>query len=94
MAATGVAGNWLSKAAYNSWHETELERWLSDNNVPYPTPADRQELEKLVQQNWNNYAVEPYRSWSVADLANYLKSKGIEAKHSAAASKDGLINQV
>lgn len=95
LAATGVAGsNWFSKAAYNSWHETELERWLSDNNVPYPTPADRRDLEKLVQQNWNNYAVEPYHSWSTTDLVNYLKTKGIEVKDGAASGKDALISQV
>jgi hypothetical protein len=95
FAATGVAAsNWFSKAAYNSWHETELERWLSDNDVPYPTPADRKDLEKLVQSNWNDYAVEPYNRWSTEDLTAYLKSKGVEVKDGAAASKDALVGQV
>ncbi|KAG9571229.1 hypothetical protein KCU77_g3947, partial [Aureobasidium melanogenum] len=39
-----AASTWFSKAAYNKWHETELERWLSDHDVPYPTPADRKDL--------------------------------------------------
>lgn len=95
LTATGVVGsNWFSKAAYNSWHETELERWLSDNDVPYPTPADRKDLEKLVESHWNDHAVEPYNSWSTADLSAYLKGKGIEVKDSAAANKDALVNQV
>jgi len=58
---------------YNSWHETELERWLADHgrlrpfscsasvhvansstDIPYPTPADRKDLEKLVKANWHD----------------------------------------
>lgn len=44
----------LITAAYNKWHETELERWLSDHDIPYPTPADRKDLENLVKSNWNS----------------------------------------
>jgi len=95
LAATGVVGsNWFSKAAYNSWHETELERWLSDNNIQYPTPADRRDLEKLVQDNWNDVAIQPYNKWSTSDLTSYLKNKGIEAKDGTAATKDSLLTQV
>lgn len=46
-------------AAYNKWHETELERWLSDHDIPYPTPADRKDLENLVKENWQAKIVEP-----------------------------------
>ncbi len=46
-ANTVFGSSWFSNAAYNKWHETELERWLSDHDVPYPTPADRRDLEKL-----------------------------------------------
>ena len=45
--------------AYNKWHETELERWLSDHDVPYPTPADRKDLENLVKSNWQAKIVDP-----------------------------------
>lgn len=45
--------------AYNKWHETELERWLSDHDIPYPTPADRKELETLVKDNWQSKVVDP-----------------------------------
>lgn len=95
LAATGVAGsNWFSKAAYNKWHETELERWLSDHDVPYSSPADRKDLEKLIESNWDKHSVAPYNSWSVADLSDYLQSKGIQAKEGVDASKDSLLSQV
>lgn len=48
--------------AYNKWHETELERWLSDHDVPYPTPADRKDLENLVKDNWQANVVTPLQS--------------------------------
>lgn len=83
----------LSKA-YNKWHETELERWLSDHDVPYPTPADRKDLEKLVQKNWESNVVEPYRSWDTAKLSSYLKQKGVETKDSAEETRDSLISRV
>ncbi|KAI0197735.1 hypothetical protein F4808DRAFT_437962 [Astrocystis sublimbata] len=95
--ATNVAiasSNWFSKAAYNKWHENELERWLSDNDIPYPSPADRKDLENLVQKNWDDYAVAPYKSWDTDKLTSYLSSKGVETKETAAANKDSLISQV
>lgn len=56
-----IASSWFpgSKAAYNKWHETELERWLSDHDIPYPTPADRKDLENLVKDNWQVNVVDP-----------------------------------
>ncbi|KAI1844245.1 hypothetical protein JX265_010302 [Neoarthrinium moseri] len=96
--ATNVAvgSSWFpgSKAAYNKWHETELERWLSDHDLPYPTPADRKDLEDLIQKNWDSYAVAPYKSWDTQKLGSYLKQKGIEAKEGTEANKDSLISQV
>jgi len=94
VADAAIASSWFSNAAYNKWHETELERWLSDHDVPYPTPADRKDLEKLVQKNWDSYVVEPYNSWDTAQLTNYLKQKGVNTKESAQSSRDSLINQV
>ncbi|RWA07512.1 hypothetical protein EKO27_g7599 [Xylaria grammica] len=88
------SSNWFSKAAYNKWHETELERWLSDNDIPYPTPADRKDLENLIQKNWDSYAIAPYKSWNTDKLTGYLKSKGVETKGAAEANKDSLISQV
>jgi hypothetical protein len=80
--------------AYNKWHQTELERWLSDNDIPYPTPSDRRDLENLIQKNWDSYAVSPYKNWDSEKLTGYLKSKGVETKDAAAANKDSLITQV
>lgn len=81
-------------AVYNKWHETELERWLSDNNVPYPTPADRKDLENLIKNNWNDKVVSPYTSWDTNQLQAYLKSKGYEAKEGTKQNKDSLISSV
>lgn len=62
---------------YNKWHETELERWLSDHgtiflprgflmewltchsDIPYPSPADRKDLETLVKSNWESKVQKP-----------------------------------
>merc|ERR1712225_189111 len=54
-----VASSWFSKSVYNKWHETELERWLSDHNVPYPTPYDRAQLETAVKDNWQTKVSRP-----------------------------------
>lgn len=79
---------------YNKWHETELERWLSDHSVPYPTPADRKDLENLVKDNWQSKVAQPYNDWDTKQLNSFLQQKGVEVKESAAANKDGLVAQV
>lgn len=84
----------LVSIAYNKWHETELERWLSDHDIPYPTPADRKDLEKLIQKNWDDYVVSPYKSWDTDKLTGYLQQKGVDVKDSANANKDSLVSQV
>jgi len=94
LAATAQASTWFGKAAYNSWHETELERWLSDNNVPYPTPADRKDLETLVKDNWNANSIEPYNSWDTKQLQSYLTSKGKQASKGTENNKNKLVEQV
>jgi hypothetical protein len=83
-----------SLAVYDKWHETELERWLSDNDIPYPSPADRKDLENLVKENWQTRVASPYSEWNADQLSAYLKEKGVEAKDVAAENKDGLISQV
>lgn len=80
--------------AYNKWHETELERWLSDHNIPYPTPADRKDLENLVKDNWNSKIVQPYNEWDTARLQSYLGQKGYDLKQGAADSRDSLVETV
>ncbi|KAK8070046.1 hypothetical protein PG994_006662 [Apiospora phragmitis] len=80
--------------AYNKWHETELERWLSDHDVPYPTPSDRKDLENLIQKNWDTYAVSPYKEWDTDKLTGYLKQKGIQVKEGAENNRDALASQV
>jgi len=95
LAVDGVVANsWFGRTAYNKWHETELERWLNDYNVPYPTPADRKDLEKLIKDNWNDKVVVPYNSWDLAQLQKYLSLKGEEVQKGAEKNKDSLIAQV
>lgn len=91
-----VASTWFpgGKSVYNKWHQTELERWLNDHSIPYPTPADRKNLESLVDKNWNDRVISPYSSWDTAQLSSYLKTKGKETKADAEASKDSLLQQV
>jgi hypothetical protein len=79
---------------YNKWHETELERWLSDHNIPYPTPADRKDLENLVEKHWNDLVVEPYKSWDTAELSAFLQGKGQAAAAEAEDAEDSLVSQV
>ncbi|KAK5044861.1 hypothetical protein LTR84_010399 [Exophiala bonariae] len=72
LASTQVAAStWFNKAVYNKWHETELERWLSDHDVPYPTPADRKDLENLVKDNWQSKVVDPLSSTGQQATDNY-----------------------
>ncbi|KAL9083073.1 MAG: hypothetical protein Q9159_006003 [Coniocarpon cinnabarinum] len=89
-----VASSWFSKAVYNKWHESELERWLSDHEVPYPTPADRKDLENLVKTNWRAAVESPYLNWDTTRLQKQLQTEGLELKRSATQSKDELVNQV
>ncbi|KAJ9610592.1 hypothetical protein H2200_005369 [Cladophialophora chaetospira] len=75
LASTATASSWFSKAAYNKWHETELERWLSDHDVPYPTPADRKDLENLVKENWQAKIVDPATGASDKSADHYHSVK-------------------
>ncbi|KAL8676954.1 MAG: hypothetical protein Q9186_006585 [Xanthomendoza sp. 1 TL-2023] len=93
-AESTVASSWFSKAVYNKWHETELERWLSDNNIPYPSPADRKDLENLVKSNWDSKVATPYNDWEPAQLQSYLKSKGQDVKKGTESNKKSLVSQV
>ncbi|EHK98518.1 hypothetical protein GLAREA_09758 [Glarea lozoyensis ATCC 20868] len=93
-AESTLASSWFSKAVYNKWHQTELERWLSDHDIPYPTPADRKDLENSVKDNWQSKVSTPYNDWSVDQLNAYLQQKGIQTKDAANANKDSLISSV
>jgi len=91
---SAVAAWGLSKAIYNKWHETELERWLSDHNVPYPAPADRKDLENLVKENWEGNVVTPYEKWDTKAQANWLKQKGVDVGDQQAENADWLKKQI
>lgn len=84
----------ISTSAYNKWHETELERWLSDHAIPYPKPADRKDIEDLVAKNWKEYVVEPYRRWSPAELSSFLAARGKDVKAGADETVENLIESV
>lgn len=93
-AEVATASSWFGKTVYNKWHQTELERWLSDNNVPYPTPSDRKDLENLVKSNWDSYVVTPYNSWDADQLQKYISLKGEQVKKGTEKNKNSLISQV
>ncbi|KAJ3493083.1 hypothetical protein NLG97_g4962 [Lecanicillium saksenae] len=95
--AVQVAGSsWFpgQRAVYNKWHETELERWLTDHGIPHPKAADRKDIEDLVEKNWKDYVVEPYRRWTPSELSDFLVSRGKEAKASADETAESLFERV
>lgn len=95
LAAQGtLASSWFGKPVYNKWHETELERWLNDYNIPHPTPSDRKDLENLVKDNWNDKVVTPYNSWDAESLQSYLTLKGQQAKKGTEKNTQSLTEQV
>ena len=62
--------------------------------MPYPTPADRKDLENLVKSNWQSKIATPYHDWDTPQLQTYLKSKGADAKKATGSNKDSLVSQV
>lgn len=83
-----------STLAYNKWHETELERWLSDHEIPYPKAADRKDLQNLVKDNWQAAVESPYVNWDTTRLQKQLESQGAEIKKGTEKNKNILAEQV
>ncbi|KAG6124626.1 hypothetical protein E4U09_004443 [Claviceps aff. purpurea] len=96
FSAAAAASSWFpgSKAVYNKWHQTELERWLADHDISYPKASDRKDLEALVENYWNDAVVQPYSRWNIAELSAYLREKGQDVQTAAEESKDNLLAQV
>ncbi|KAH3917572.1 hypothetical protein HBI56_109610 [Parastagonospora nodorum] len=94
LAAQATANSWFGKTVYDKWHETELERWLSDHGIPHPSPSDRKNLQKTVQDNWNDKIITPYNSWDAQSLSNYLTAKGQQAKKGTEKDAKSLAEQV
>jgi len=97
LAAQATANSWFGKAGayiYDKWHETELERWLSDHGIPHPSPSDRKNLQNTVTDNWNDKIVTPYYSWDAQSLQNYLTLKGQQAKKGTEKDVKSLAEQV
>ncbi|KAF1842148.1 uncharacterized protein K460DRAFT_370144 [Cucurbitaria berberidis CBS 394.84] len=97
LAAQATANSWFGNAGayiYDKWHETELERWLSDNNIPHPGPSDRKSLQNTVKAHWNDKVVTPYTSWDAQTLTNYLALKGQQAKKGTEKDTKSLAEQV
>jgi len=94
LAASATANSWFGGAVYDKWHETELERWLSDHGIPHPSPSDRKNLQSTVKANWNDKVVSPYTSWDVPTLTNYLTLKGQQAKKGTEKDAKSLAEQV
>ncbi|KAI5788400.1 hypothetical protein EDC01DRAFT_749219 [Geopyxis carbonaria] len=94
LAGEAFASWGFGKSAYNKWHETELERWLSDHNIPYPKPADRKDLEKIVQDNWQTKVVDSYNDWDAPQLQSYLSDTGKELDKKQKENKNWLVENV
>lgn len=62
--------------------------------MPYPTPADRKDLENLIKSNWDSKIATPFHDWETPQLQSYLKAKGADTKTTAATNKDSLVKQV
>ena len=62
--------------------------------MPYPTPADRKDLENLVKDNWNTYVIQPYNSWDTNQLQKWLSSQSQDSKKVVEKNKDSLVKQV
>lgn len=84
----------LVLAAYDKWHENELERWLSDHDVPYSAPSDRKDLEKLVRENWQAKVVSPYQEWDPSQLQRYLGEKGQQVDKERQEDQSWLVENV
>jgi len=95
LAAQGVvASSWFGSSVYDKWHETELDRWLNDHNIPHKTPSERKDLQDAVKANWNDKVVNPYNSWDAQTLQNYLTLKGYQAKEGTENNAKSLAQQV
>ena len=93
LASQAAAFQWPTDKLYNKWHETKLERWLKDHNIPFPEASDRQSLYNTVEANWNKITP-PYDQWSEKQLRDWLTETGSDAAEIASAKKDELVNLV
>ncbi len=71
-----------------------MDRWLDDHDIQHPSPAERVDLEKLVQDNWQSKVVSPYSDWDTTQLHAYLSERGQEAAATAGATKESLLEKV
>lgn len=51
-------------------------------------------MEGLVEKNWNDFVVEPYKKWDTAQLSSFIHAKSKEASIEADETKDSLVAQV
>ncbi|ORY80024.1 hypothetical protein BCR37DRAFT_381477 [Protomyces lactucae-debilis] len=87
------AFQWPTERIYNNWHETKLERWLKDHNIPYPAASDRKALSDTVEKHWDAITP-PYEQWTESQLRAWLVESGSNAADLAANTKDDLVNLV
>ena len=62
--------------------------------MPYPTPANRKDLENLVKREWTGKVVTPFNEWETPQLQSHLEARGHDVGESAAANRDALVAQV
>jgi Putative nuclear envelope organisation protein len=79
-------------SVYNAWHKSDLEKWLDDHDIPYPTPADRRDLHDAVAKNWDKVSRSVYETWEDNRLRQWLERQAIEFDVNG--KKDALVEQV
>jgi len=87
-------GSNIEREAYNRWHQSELERWLQDRNIPFPSAASRRDLENLVQRNWDDFtSANFFQGWSDNRLADFVRAKtGNQPENTF--DRDNLVRQI
>ena len=77
---------------YDTWHKTDLEKWLDDHDIPYPSPADRKDLADLVEKNWDKVSAVVFETWEDDRLRSWLVARGVE--FDVDDKKESIVEQV
>jgi len=71
---------------FENWHQSDLQRWLSDHSIPYSGDSDKNTLTSLVREKWNKL----YESVGDSDLIDQLSSIGL----SKSDSREGMLDSI
>jgi len=72
LAAGASATSWFGSddtPEYSSWSTPELRKWLDEHNIKVPASPSQEQLQSLVQANWNSAS-----AWTSDQYANAQKT--------------------